>query len=333
MSQYHDDRSAASDPGRVRLSRERLRRLEPLSAPLPAELAQRFASREQFEAMLDEHLQVGDSRAACVLSVEPLLVAAFTDELDCVAILRFPDWLAGEHNLKVGDRLLTVNTYNRVPAVVPDLIAGPKQYRRYGSFYPVIADFFSDDAARIARRKADIAEPEWDRCATMASTYLQRYPGRWRNGSPLWSWQPVTQQEVGFHPAEQARPVRPEAIAVALAEPDLPAQRGIEEAGYLEARPVIRHEDLGDDPTMRMLLPVGRSGWAIAAGYLGLFSVLCLPAPLALVAGILAIRDMRRNPKMHGMGRAVFGIVMGGIGTLILLFYLAFFAAFALSNM
>ena len=25
----------------------------------------------------------------------------------------------------------------------------------------------------------------------------------------------------------------------------------------------------GDDPVMRMLLPVGRSGWAIAAGYLG----------------------------------------------------------------
>jgi hypothetical protein len=80
--------------------------------------------------------------------------------------------------------------------------------------------------------------------------------------------------------------------------------------------------DIGEDAGMRMLLPVGRSGWAIAAGYLGLISVLCLPSPLALIAGILAIRDMRRNPKLHGMGRAIFGIVMGGIGTLGLVFIL-----------
>ena len=39
--------------------------------------------------------------------------------------------------------------------------------------------------------------------------------------------------------------------------------------------------DLGDDAAMRMLLPVGRSGWAIAAGYLGLFSLIVLPAPYA----------------------------------------------------
>ena len=91
-----------------------------------------------------------------------------------------------------------------------------------------------------------------------------------------------------------------------------------DDANYPEGHPVHRHRDLGDDPGIRMLLPVGRSGWAIAAGYLGLVSVLCIPAPLALIAGILAIREMRRNPKQHGMGRAVFGIVMGSIGTIAL---------------
>jgi hypothetical protein len=74
--------------------------------------------------------------------------------------------------------------------------------------------------------------------------------------------------------------------------------------------------DIGDDPAMRMLLPVGRSGWAIASGYLGLLSVLCLPAPFALFTGIMAIREIRRNPKKHGMGRAIFGIVMGSLGML-----------------
>ena len=81
-----------------------------------------------------------------------------------------------------------------------------------------------------------------------------------------------------------------------------------------------REQDIGQDAGMRMLLPVGRSGLAITAGYLGLFSFLCLPiAPLAIVLGFLAISDIRKNPKKHGMGRAIFGIVMGIIGTLVML--------------
>ena len=76
--------------------------------------------------------------------------------------------------------------------------------------------------------------------------------------------------------------------------------------------------DLG----MRMLLPVGRSGWAIAAGYLGLFSVLCLPAPFAILVAGIAIWDIRNHPEKHGMGRAMFGLVMGILGTLLCLFSL-----------
>jgi len=61
---------------------------------------------------------------------------------------------------------------------------------------------------------------------------------------------------------------------------------------------------------------------AIVAGYLGLISILLLPAPLALLFGILAIGDIRRSqttdqPK-HGMGRAIFGIIMGAIFTVVL---------------
>ena len=80
--------------------------------------------------------------------------------------------------------------------------------------------------------------------------------------------------------------------------------------------------EMGEDPALRMLFPVGRSGWAIASGYLGLISVLCLPSPLALFTGIMALREMKRNPKKHGMGRAIFGLVMGSIGTILLALFL-----------
>ena len=81
-------------------------------------------------------------------------------------------------------------------------------------------------------------------------------------------------------------------------------------------------ESLGDDMGLRLLLPVGRSGWAIAAGYLGLFSLLVCPAPAALIVGIIALMDIKKNPKKHGLGRAWFGIIMGGLGTALLLFIL-----------
>lgn len=83
---------------------------------------------------------------------------------------------------------------------------------------------------------------------------------------------------------------------------------GVGNPGYLPGQG-------GSDGLTRMLLPVGRSGYAIAAGYLGLFSFMIFPAPLALIFGLLAIGDIRRNPQLHGMGRAIFGIVAGALGT------------------
>jgi len=74
----------------------------------------------------------------------------------------------------------------------------------------------------------------------------------------------------------------------------------------------------GDDAAIRMLLPIGRSGLAIAAGYTALGSLLfpCLPiAPLAVVLGILALNGITRNPDRHGKGRAWFAIIVGTLLT------------------
>lgn len=89
-----------------------------------------------------------------------------------------------------------------------------------------------------------------------------------------------------------------------------------------EARTFQQHApgtgSMGDDVGMRLLLPVGRSVWAILAGYLGLLSVLGCPAPFALGCGIMALIDIKKNPQKHGLGRAWFGIIMGGLVTLLI---------------
>jgi hypothetical protein len=77
------------------------------------------------------------------------------------------------------------------------------------------------------------------------------------------------------------------------------------------------YQPIEENATIRMLIPIGRSGWAIAAGYAGLFAVLCFPAPIAIILGIIAIRDIKKHPKRHGMGRAIFGLVMGILFTIL----------------
>lgn len=118
----------------------------------------------------------------------------------------------------------------------------------------------------------------------------------WTAGMP--SWQPAASIP-GLLPAASAGP------------PPLPSSRPA--APY----PPPRLDD-GDDQALRWVLPVGRSGWAIAAGYLGIFSLLVIFAPFAVLAGVLGLREIKKNPRLGGRGRAIFGIVMGGIVTLLM---------------
>jgi hypothetical protein len=75
------------------------------------------------------------------------------------------------------------------------------------------------------------------------------------------------------------------------------------------------------DTVERMLLPVGRPMSAIASGYLGLLALFPIVGLLcgiaALITGFVALRQLRANPRLAGRGRAWFGIVVGGLSTLL----------------
>jgi len=146
----------------------------------------------KFAAMLDEHLRLGDSRAAVVVDTMPLLVAAYSSDIDCVALLRFPEVFVERHGLRAGSRLLTVNMYAAQFAVTPDLDPGPDATGDWQNFYPLIAEFLSEDVDRIAFRKAEIDESEWSRCTALGQAYVQSHPGLARSGSPFASDDPAT---------------------------------------------------------------------------------------------------------------------------------------------
>lgn len=84
--------------------------------------------------------------------------------------------------------------------------------------------------------------------------------------------------------------------------------------------PAASAEDMGPSNALHYLIPVGRSWQSIWAPYLGLFSLLSLPVighvfgAGGIVLGILALKRARTGG--HGTGRAITGIVLGGIGFL-----------------
>lgn len=72
-----------------------------------------------------------------------------------------------------------------------------------------------------------------------------------------------------------------------------------------------------DDP-LKHILPIGRSALAVTAGYVALFAVLVIPAPIALLLGILALHDINKHPEKLGKGRAWLAIILGGLFSLLL---------------
>ncbi|MFO0799174.1 MAG: DUF4190 domain-containing protein [Gemmataceae bacterium] len=82
-------------------------------------------------------------------------------------------------------------------------------------------------------------------------------------------------------------------------------------------RPRRRRRPPPTDDGLQYVVPVNTNVLAILAGYAGLVSILCFPAPFALLLGVLALRQLNRNPGQHGKGRAIFGIVMGVLFTLL----------------
>ena len=75
------------------------------------------------------------------------------------------------------------------------------------------------------------------------------------------------------------------------------------------------------DGIERIFIPVGRPVSAIASGYLALFGIIPvfgLPFSIgALVTGVVALKTIKKSPNLSGSVRAWFGIIVGGLMTLV----------------
>lgn len=182
--------ATASDPGLLRISMAKLGRMHP-------ELMLDDAAMEVMGPILGAafHMLFGDANPALVAAVRPdLIVSAYSGDIDCVVLLRFPseigDALILEHNLKPGRRLITLNSYRDEEHIAPDLTPGP-EYTAWQNYNPYIAEFLADDAARLAKLHEDMPEWAWQRCKELTVAALKSRPLKLRDGRPRRSVKPA----------------------------------------------------------------------------------------------------------------------------------------------
>lgn len=134
------------------------------------------------------HLEKGLAEPALVVRARPVVVAVYTCEFDCVAMLRFAQGLPDGVTVREGDQLLSVNTFERARLgerkLSRDLVAGSEMRSHWSNVHPAIADFLSTDASAIAARKREIRDSDWARVAELVPAYRKRFPNRFRDGNP-----------------------------------------------------------------------------------------------------------------------------------------------------
>ena len=124
----------------------------------------------------------GDTQPALVMSVSPLTVAAYSDEIDGVLMLRFPDQFVEKYGLYPGMRLTTSNVYFRWEQFPDDILVGENFCRRYNDFLPIVQLFIGKGDEKIKAKTALFSEEVWNRVSETAARYAEKHPDTYRDG-------------------------------------------------------------------------------------------------------------------------------------------------------
>ena len=168
----------AENPGKVKFSYKKYYSFRNRINPT---FASRFHSDMCIEAVT-RALFYGDTQPALVMSVSPLTVAAYSDEIDGVLMLRFPEGLAERYSLYPGMRLTTSNVYFRWEEFPADVMIGENFCRRYNDFMPIVQLFIGKNDEKILAKAGLFSEDVWNRVSEKAAAYTEKHPDLCRDG-------------------------------------------------------------------------------------------------------------------------------------------------------
>lgn len=145
--------------------------------------SERFIADMQIENVANVLLN-GSDQPAVVVSTDPLLIAAYANEMDAVMMLRFPEECSfvETYQLSVGSRLTTSCLYERFAAVDEDLFPGSLWSRQFTGFVPVVQLFIGKNDEKIQEKVDQFSEDDWQKVTALADAYQAAHPGVARDG-------------------------------------------------------------------------------------------------------------------------------------------------------
>lgn len=164
-------------PGRFQVNNKKLKALRPKLFKFSHFI---FGSSMDHKPFTLQFMREGDVQPAVVISLDPLLVACYSDELDAVTVQYLPSELIPKLKLKMYSKLLTVNGYGKRPT--KDVTLGPNALGNYASVASIIADLYTDDTLRLNTLKNAFEEEWWNHTVNLGRKYLEDHPGMARNG-------------------------------------------------------------------------------------------------------------------------------------------------------
>ena len=115
-------------------------------------------------------------------SVDPLIVSAYSDEMDAVIFLRFPNELAQIYGLSAGDRLVTACNYETGGSVAADIFPGAGCSGLYSDMIPIVQLFlagkkqvlFAGGDNEIRARTSIFDDSVWARVNELTEEYAKK---------------------------------------------------------------------------------------------------------------------------------------------------------------
>lgn len=168
MGNYVDSNTVAENAGGVRLSEEKFAQVR--DEILKLSFIKKMYCNKQFQR-INDFMVHGDTQPAVVYSVNPLIISAYSDEMDGVVFLEFPDELAEMYNLRAGMRLVTSNVYKVGMKVSKDITVGSGYLKRYTDFTPIVQLFLTKDEDYSMKRTELFDEEIWKKVESLTAEY------------------------------------------------------------------------------------------------------------------------------------------------------------------
>ncbi len=150
--------SSASIPGMLPMSKEKYKQI--LHDFLKLNVFQENEMITNFP-FINENFIYGDTQPAIVVSLSPLVISAYSDELDAVLFLKFPKELVSLYDLHEGMRLTAANSYPSAKSLSKDIFPGQNYNGHFKDFSPKIHLFLSYDDARALELTSNFSEDIW----------------------------------------------------------------------------------------------------------------------------------------------------------------------------